>query len=163
LTVDQLLTVAAEVRRRRAVVVTILMLAAGSGPQGPKRLKAPFNWEDHANSLSDKEFSRRYRLTKKSFRKLLFMLRPQLEPATVMARRNQLNGNCGSPVHPATVLAIGLRFLAGDQALDLKVCYRLSETAIYKCVCAVVDAVDEAGRQGGWVGEWVKRGGVLTY
>jgi hypothetical protein len=132
-------------RRRRAAVAAWFLLQAHqqSGPQGPKRRKTPFCWEEHEACLTEQEFKARYRLTKESFAKLLSLIRPALDlPSSEMAVRNQRNANCNATVPAECVLACGLRMLAGGQACDLKLVYKMSMSQVYKCLYMVVDAVN---------------------
>ena len=43
---------------------------------------------------------------------------------------------------PGTKLAIALRYLAGGEVIDLRLIYHVSHCYVYKCVWAVVDAIN---------------------
>jgi len=140
--------VAIVARRQRILLaaagVELAYGGSGKGPQGPKRTKLPFVWSVHRRRLLNKEFRARYRLTKTSVANLLRLLWPALQlPTTETSKGNQRDANCGANIEPATVLVVGLRFLAGGQVLDLKLIYKMQSSTVNRCVWKVVDAVNK--------------------
>ena len=131
-------------RRRMVAAAMVVMNSSGSGPQGPKP-KPPwegFSWANHVARLSESDFKLRYRLTADAFHyKLLPLLRSRLAATDELRARYAKHGQL---VEPETKLAIGLRFLAGGDPLDLKLIYDVSKDYIYKTVWQVVDAVNAA-------------------
>ena len=125
--------------RRRAAAVATVMGKNGQGPQGKKLKGTPFSWVDHVMRLSESQFKRRYRLSWPSFNKLLRLLDDDLK---VVSPKQAMRGNNGCLVPNAVKLAIGLRYLAGGDPLDLFLIYHVSLGYVYKCVWAVVDAVN---------------------
>ena len=96
----------------------------------------------HVARLSESDFKLRYRLTADAFHyKLLPLLRSRLAATDELRARYAKHGQL---VEPETKLAIGLRFLAGGDPLDLKLIYDVSKDYIYKTVWQVVDAVNAA-------------------
>ena len=93
-------------RRRAAASVCLMMLPDGRGPQGKKyRPKDSFSWGSHLRRLSYRQFQHRYRLDFASFRRLVELLRPDLE----LARPNNSRWNGRKAVVPLEVkLAIFL-------------------------------------------------------
>ena len=53
-----------------------------------------------------------------------------------------LPGPSAGPISPEVRLAIALRFLAGGQIIDLRVCYHVSKSECYRSVWCVVDGVN---------------------
>jgi hypothetical protein len=142
--------------------------SCGQGPQGPKRVDpSPFNWLHHMDMLSPAEFKAHYRLSHEAFNDLLAMLRPMLEAddkkQASRSRRGELRRatshvtprahptltGCpaklrypGGAIPPEVRLAIALRFLAGGQTLDLRICFHVSQNECYRSVWLVVDGVN---------------------
>ena len=129
--------VAAAVSKRR--VAMLMHKKGGQGPQGKKQHVLPFSWDAHVLRLTEQEFKRRYRLPWPSFNKLLHKLSADLD---VVHPKQAKNSREGTVVPNAVKLAIGLRYLAGGDPLDLFLIYNVSLSYVYKCIWAVVEAVN---------------------
>ena len=136
---------AALARRRRLAAMAAATAAAampsGQGPQGKKEKPgwSAFSWEAHMARLTESEFKLRYRLTPDSFYRLVAKLRSDLQVA------DEFKAACakwGQVVMVETKVAIGLRFMAGGDPLDLQLIYDVSKPYVYKCVWMFVDAVN---------------------
>ena len=80
---------------------------------------------------------RAYRMNKESFDFLHSILKTKLAPK----KRTRLDlSNDGIPSE--TKLSVALRFFAGGDPLDIMVTHGISQTSVYRCVWAVVDAVN---------------------
>ena len=126
--------------RRRTAAAAAVAGKRGQGPQGKKLKGTPFSWVDHVIRLTESQFKRRYRLSWPAFNKLLGLLDEDLK---VVNPRLAKNGNNGRVVPNAVKLAIGLRYLAGGDPLDLFLIYHVSLGYVYKCIWTVVDAVNQ--------------------
>jgi hypothetical protein len=70
--------------------------------------RARLDWCSHVQKcLHEKSFSRKYHLSHKAFNKLVHILRPYIE-------RDAAKANRGSYIIPHIVVAIGIRYLAGN-------------------------------------------------
>ena len=126
-------------KRRAAAAAAALSMRGGQGPQGKKEKVEPFSWDKHVRRLTTKQFKRRYRLTWESFNKLLEKLNPDLD---IVNYKQAKNGHWGWIVPNAAKLAMALRYFAGGDPQDLFLIYHVSLGYVYKCVWAVVDAVN---------------------
>ena len=127
-------------RRRAALAVAAQALqTGGQGPQGKKLKHQPFSWGDHVRRMDEVQFKRRYRLSWTSFNELLHMIDGDL---SVSDEKQAKCSHQGVVVPNAVKLAIGLRYLAGGDPLDLYLIYHVHLSYVYKCVWAVVDAVN---------------------
>ena len=135
---------AALAHRRRAVACAAVLtgLPSGQGPQGPKPVPEwqAFVWEQHVARLTESDFKLRYRLTADAFH---YDLLPRVRPHLVAGDEEKVRAaKWGQVVRPETKLAVGLRFLAGGDPIDLKLIYDVSKNYVYKCVWWVVDGVN---------------------
>jgi hypothetical protein len=137
--------VAGVARRRRAIAMLSLKRAA-CGPQGKKMAVQAFSWADHVHRMTEAQFKRRYRLTWVSFNKLLGKVTADLDVVSVKQAKN---GHQNTIVPNAVKLAIGLRYLAGGDPQDLYLIYCVSLSYVYKCVWAVVEAVNHGASRPG--------------
>ena len=133
------LAAAAGVAQRRRAIAMLSLKRVACGPQGKKMAVRAFLWADHVQRLTEAQFKRRYRLTWASFNKLLGKVTADLE--TVNPKRGK-NSREGTIVPNAVKLAIGLRYLAGGDPQDLFLIYCVSLSYVYKCIWAVVEAVN---------------------
>ena len=124
---------------RRRVAVCAALRPGGQGPQGKKLPVRHFSWADHVARLNEAQFKRRYRLTWPSFNKLLRKIDADLD---VLNPKQAVKSRDGTLVDNAVKLAIGLRYLAGGDPQDLFLIYCVSLSYVYKCIWAVVDAVN---------------------
>ena len=136
----------AVVARRRFLAAALAAIGAasmgGQGPQGPKAVPVwqSFSWPAHVARLTHSEFKLRYRLDIKSFNKLADMLRKDL---MVKDEHHARINKWGELIAVETKLAIGLRFVAGGDPLDLKLIYDVDKSYIYRCVWRMVDALNK--------------------
>ena len=98
-------------QRMKRKFTCILFMSAGTRvvDRAANRTRARMVWSERRDNLSDLEFTRRYRLNKKSFKKLCTLLRPKLT-----ARRVGQN-----PVTVELKVSMTLRYLAGGSYLDI--------------------------------------------
>jgi hypothetical protein len=128
-------------QQRRRITAAIRALNGGQGPQGKKRKEeSPFSWEDHVKRFTEKEFKQRYRLDWAAFKALLRLIRDDI---SVHDEKQARYAKGGELVLPEVKLAIALRYLAGGSHLDLRLLYHVSSSFVYKCVWAVVDAIND--------------------
>ena len=128
-------------RRQAGALAAAQHMQGGQGPPGPKMMPhwSGFVWADHVARLTESEFKLRYRLTADAFYDLVEILRPDL---TACNERLARNAKWGHLISVETKLAIGLRFMAGGEPLDLKLIYDVDKSYIYTCIWLVVDAVN---------------------
>eukprot|EP00808_Paulinella_micropora_P004375 g41034.t1 len=96
---------------------------------GSKRHR--MDWETRVASLSDRRFTRRYRVTKEQFDTLLSRLLPELEVACAKAHSY-------ASVAPELQLSMTLRFLAGGSYLDIADLHGVGESTFYKCLWRII-------------------------
>ena len=140
---------AAVLQRRRVVVAAVIgmdLLAPakdGRGPQGSKRLKAPFVWQDHVEGMTHRDFRARYRLNWEAFYDLCDALYADMDYKDETSRQRSMATNCGAEFPVEARVAVGLRMLAGASYLDLKLIYNISTSFCYDCLWLLVDAVNK--------------------
>jgi hypothetical protein len=102
-----------------------------------KRLK----WMAHVKQLHrEGQFNRMYRMSYKSFRKLLSLLSPYLMvDAKQGSRRNHGMGH----VTPELVLHCLLRYMAGGSHHDIQVLAGIAKSTFFACVHRGIDAVNK--------------------
>jgi hypothetical protein len=84
------------------------------------------DWCSHMQKcLHEKSFSRKYRMSHKAFNKLVHILRPFIE-------RDAAKANHGSYIIPQIVVAIGIRYLAGDSYNALNDIANISTRSVYR-------------------------------
>ena len=124
----------AKQRRRLAAVRVALRMKRraepevrqASGPRGPKRRPLSlFDWDDHLQRLSPREFKLRYRLDLDSFEYLHGLLEDKI--ATKDLQQAKRSRSKQGEVTSRTRLAITLRYLAGGMVLDLSLIYHVSQ------------------------------------
>lgn len=79
----------------------------GRSPNKHRHKRVPF-WTERVDELSEDDFKRRYKVSKKTFAIMVEKLRPHLEPNHTRARASS-----GSPVTTELQLSMTLRWLAG--------------------------------------------------
>ena len=84
------------------------------------------DWFDHVTRkcLHEKSFSRKYRMSHNAFCRLVQILKPHLERDATKATR-------GHFIIPQIVIAIGIRFLAGEPYTALNDIANISTTSVY--------------------------------
>eukprot|EP00656_Telonema_subtile_P038951 TRINITY_DN4410_c0_g1_i4.p1 TRINITY_DN4410_c0_g1~~TRINITY_DN4410_c0_g1_i4.p1 ORF type:complete len:183 (-),score=34.49 TRINITY_DN4410_c0_g1_i4:69-617(-) len=85
------------------------------------------DWDARVKSLSDREFQRTYRLSKKLFEEVLAAIRPTLTRPSSKKARIDLHG----PVLPELQLSMTLRFLAGGSYLDIYQMHGVGASTMY--------------------------------
>lgn len=101
---------AAKNRRRRVlefVLETVMFSQPPARAQHVQRKR--MDWTARRDGLGNKEFRRRYKLTKEAFADMCQELRPALEPPT----------GTTNPISTELALSMTLRFLAGGHVLDI--------------------------------------------
>ena len=89
---------------------------------------ARIDWDKHVTKKQHEGcFERTYRMTFRSFRKLQFMLSSSLV-------RQESKCRSSSPVPIYSIVAIGIRYLAGASYIDLADVHGVSFDTVYKCV-----------------------------
>ena len=96
-----------------------------------------FDWARHMGEITDGDFRRMYRLSWDAFKKLLALLKPELEP---IDQTRASNAKYGERVLPETKLAITLRYLAGSSIHDLKMLFKTSISTLYDWICGLRSA-----------------------
>ena len=96
----------------------------------PKRSREPFSWTAWRDRFNEREFTRRYRLDKDNFARVLKAIRPDIK------------GQRSDTTPPEVKLACTLRFLAGGSYLDVADIHRVSEAALYSFVHEVIAAIN---------------------
>ena len=96
-----------------------------------------FDWERHMGEITNGDFRQMYRLTWDAFKKLLALLKPELEP---IDQTRASNAKYGERVLPETKLAITLRYLAGSSIHDLKMLFKTSISTLYDWICGLRSA-----------------------
>jgi hypothetical protein len=89
--------------------------------------------------ITDGDFRRMYRLSWDAFKKLLALLKPELEP---IDQTRASNAKYGERVLPETKLAITLRYLAGSSIHDLKMIFKTSISTLYDWIWSTVSAIN---------------------
>ena len=126
-------------QRRREVAVKLDLLRRrkraraakrqASGPRGPKRTRRSlFDWEEHLDRLSPREFKLRYRVDLASFEYLHNLLHEGI--ATKDLKQAQRSRTAQGEVTSRTRLAVALRYMAGGVVLDLSLIYHISNVGI---------------------------------
>ena len=98
-----------------------------------------FDWERHMGEITNGDFRQMYRLTWDAFKKLLALLKPELEP---IDQTRASNAKYGERVLPETKLAITLRYLAGSLIHDLKMIFKTSISTLYDWIWSTVSAIN---------------------
>ena len=98
-----------------------------------------FDWERHMGEITTGDFRQMYRLTWDAFKKLLALLKPELEP---IDQTRASNAKYGERVLPETKLAITLRYLAGSSIHDLKMIFKTSISTLYDWIWSTVSAIN---------------------
>ena len=101
--------------------------------------KNVFDWARHMGEITDGDFRRMYRLSWDAFKKLLALLKPELEP---IDQTRASNAKYGERVLPETKLAITLRYLAGSLIHDLKMIFKTSISTLYDWIWSTVSAIN---------------------
>jgi len=128
-------------RRRRVAAVVLLdsppKLACG--PQGPKDMEQDrIDWDNHFEKLNDRDFQRRYRLSKTAFTDTYKVIKPLIDTDDPsMALRSS-----AGPIRGEVRLAATLRWLAGGAWQDLTLIYGLSRAELYESQWKVIDAIN---------------------
>jgi hypothetical protein len=92
------------------------------GALSPLRL----NWIAHVEKcLHENSFHQKYRMSHQAFCKLVRILRPKLE-------RDHLKASRGLYINPHIVVAIGIRYLAGEPYTALNDIANISTTSVYR-------------------------------
>ena len=98
-----------------------------------------FDWERHMGEITDGDFRQMYRLNWDAFKKLLALLKPELEP---IDQTRASNAKYGERVLPETKLAITLRYLAGSSIHELKMLFKTSISTLYDWIWSTVSAIN---------------------
>ena len=87
------------------------------------------DWSKHVEKLRHEGlFSKRYRMPKKAFNKLVELLAPQLQTDVTKSRNP-----CSHEIYPKITVGIGLRYLAGGSYEDIREVYGVSVAGFYYC------------------------------
>lgn len=109
--------------------------------QPPKRARVANIVRDRSGLLdalygmTDVEFKQFFRLDKEAFRHLVSLLTPLLTGPHSVARAV---ASSGSAVCVDVKLAVTLRFLAGGQWPDLKMCWKVAKPTLYASIWKVI-------------------------
>jgi hypothetical protein len=106
----------------------------------------PRTRQDIDNIMSElgETFTRRaYRMSRKSFWKLLGILHPQLELQSTGPDKKTRKGARNGLINHAVRLSIALRYFAGGSPVDIAITHGVSHTAVFESVWEVVDAVNK--------------------
>ena len=88
-------------------------------------------------------FQTRYRLSEDSFNKLVDILRPQVTVNMIQSKRST-SGN--DSITPEIVVAVGLRYLAGEKKISLSDIFGISRFSVQRIINKFLDAVDSNTR-----------------
>ncbi len=88
-------------------------------------------------------FVARYRMTEDSFYKLVDILRPAISFDEKQSLRST-GGN--SPITPEMIVAVGLRYLAGEKKISLSDIFGMSRHSVERVINRFLDAVDREPR-----------------
>ena len=91
-------------------------------------------WIERVESLTEKEFKQRYRLTKDLFEKLVSKIK------LFLTRRAKQKSGKTRPLKAEFQLSMTLRFLAGGAACDIQYIHTVGRLTFYKSVWRTVCA-----------------------
>jgi len=112
----------AEIRRKR-VLALVLELVAFSKPtsRSKREPRMRMDWQARRDGLSNREFLKRYKVSKSKFAQLCEDVRPSLEPP--QGTRN--------PISTEIALSMTLRFLAGAHVYDIVDLHGVAEPTFF--------------------------------
>ena len=128
---------------RRIRVAAVMQLESppkrACGPQGPKDMEQDrIDWDKHFESLNDRDFEKRYRLSKTAFMDTYKVIKPLIDTADP----SQAFCSSAGPIRGEVRLAATLRWLAGGAWQDLILIYGLSRAELYESQWRVIDAIN---------------------
>ena len=100
--------------------------------RGPNLPRQRMHWPTREQSLSDREFKKRYRLSKGAFNTLLGKLSPAI------SRRDTFGGLA---VPPAICLSMTLRWLAGGSYLDIADMHGVAASTFFTVLWRTIHAI----------------------
>jgi hypothetical protein len=128
-------------RRIAAAVVLDSPPKLACGPQGPKDMEQDrIDWDTgkHFAKLNDRDFEKRYRLSKTAFMDTYKVIKPLIDTADP----SQAFCSSAGPIRGEVRLAATLRWLAGGAWQDLILIYGLSRAELYESQWRVIDAIN---------------------
>ena len=102
-------------------------------PRANRRFQHRMVWEQRLNSLTDRQFQRRYRIDKGGFAAILEKIKPHMPP------RHRKSG-----VPNELKLSMTLRWLAGGSYLDISDLHGVHPATMYRHVWQTMRAIDKA-------------------
>ena len=106
-----------------------------SAPKAEAYVHIRTKWNEHVRKLiHERLFDKTYRMTHRAFKKLVSLIRANLNHKTTHSR-------VAEPLSVELMVALTLRYLAGGSVLDLKNVYTLNRSWAYKLRDKVIDAI----------------------
>ena len=124
-----------------AAIVTVGVLLDTMLSPSNRRRKVPrirMDWETRRDSLSDRKFKRRYRISKRAFSQLEGKIYPYV------ARQLPIAGE--PAVSSELCLSMTLRWLAGGSFVDIVDMHGVSIKTFYSVLWLTIEAIDKVDR-----------------
>ena len=109
----------------------------------PKWEHQQIDWNEHVTKLlHENRFHREYRMSLEAFNQLLELLRPSITVNVVKSNASSGLYSSNQHIYPELILAIGLRWLAGGNLIDICHVYGVSYPSVYAITKTFLDAVN---------------------
>lgn len=130
-------------RRLQFIAQAVAEAARRKRPRGPNRKRERGYDLRKMDDLSDRDFTRMFRVSRARFADILGKISPKLERDVQQAKNSS-----GGPITPKTKLAVTLRWLAGGCYLDICFGFGVANGSFYNAergpLWPTVRALDEA-------------------